>query len=72
MRKLLFWVFTIGYFLIFCGIIYLVFTNFITNFFDSFAAESLLTIFCWVIAFFISVALGDYTEKKIKNYYSKN
>ena len=72
MRKLLFWVFTIGYFMIFCGIIHLVFTNFITNFFDSFAAESLLTIFCWVIAFFISVALGDYTEKKIKNYYSKN
>lgn len=71
MKKLLAWFFTIVYFLIFCSIIRLVFTNFISNFFSSFAAESILTIFCWIIAFFISVGLGDYTEKRIRDYYSK-
>jgi len=71
MRKFIAWIFTIIYFLLFCGLIYLLFTNFISDLFSSFAAESLLTIFCWVIAFFISVALGDYTEKKIREYYLK-
>lgn len=71
MRKLLAWIFTIVYFLIFCGLIYLIFTGFLSNFFNSFAAESLFTIFCWIIAFFASVGLGDFTEKKIRDYYSK-
>lgn len=71
MKNFLVWIFTAVYFLIFCGIIYLVFTGFLSDFFNSFAAESLFTIFCWVIAFFISVGLGEYTEKKIKDYYFK-
>ncbi len=71
MRKFLAWFFTIVYFLVFCGLIYLIFTGFLSKFFNSFAAESLFTIFCWIIAFFVSVGLGDFTEKKIRDYYSK-
>ncbi|MBR3935919.1 MAG: hypothetical protein IKJ57_05170 [Oscillospiraceae bacterium] len=47
--------------------------NFVINNFVSigFAADSFLAIFCWVIAFFASVGLAEYTEKKIAEKYSK-
>lgn len=48
------------YFLIFCFFIDLIFRNTLSIFSD------LLAIVCWVIAFIISVALAEYTVKKIK------
>lgn len=68
LSKLLAWFFTAIYFFVFVLII-----NFIINSFIDigFAQESFLAIFCWIIAFFASVGLGDFTEKKIKEYYSK-
>lgn len=68
MKKVLAWIFTVVYFSIFHIFIYLIITNFFAG---TIAEESLLTIFCWVIAFLISVGLGDFTEKKISEFYSK-
>lgn len=48
------------YFLIFCFLIDLIFRNTLNIFSD------LLAIVCWVIAFIVSVALAEYTVKKIK------
>lgn len=48
------------YFLIFCFFIDLIFRNTLSIFSD------LLAFVCWVIAFIISVALAEYTVKKIK------
>lgn len=70
MKKLLAWLFTAIYFLIFHVFICLV-INHLPAELLTIQAESILTIFCWIIAFFISVALGDFTEKKIREYYSK-
>lgn len=50
------------YFLIFCFFIDLIFRNTLSIFSD------LLAIVCWVIAFIISVALAEYTVKKIKGW----
>ena len=68
MKKFLAWIFTEIYFLIFHFLIVFVITNFFSG---TIAEESLLTIFCWIIAFLVSVGLGDFTEKKIAEYYSK-
>lgn len=54
--------FTVVYFLIFCFFIDLIFRNTLNIFSD------LLAIICWVIAFIISVALAEYTVKKIKEW----
>ena len=62
------WVFTAVYFLAFFVIINFVINNFINI---GFAAQSFLAIFCWVVAFFASVGLAEYTEKKIAEKYSK-
>lgn len=50
------------YFLIFCFFIDLIFRNTLSIFSD------LLAVVCWVIAFIISVALAEYTVKKIKGW----
>ena len=54
--------FTVIYFLAFHIVISLVFNNF----FGTGAETSLLTILCWIIAFFASVGLAEHTSKKIK------
>ena len=51
---------TIVYFLIFCFFIDLIFRNTLSIYSD------LLAIACWVIAFIISVALAEFTVKKMK------
>ncbi|MBR6656946.1 MAG: hypothetical protein IKL18_02095 [Oscillospiraceae bacterium] len=33
--------------------------------------STLIVIVCWVVTFFISVGLGEFTEKKIREKYSK-
>ena len=58
-EKILTVFFTAVYFLIFCYFIDLVFRNTLSGFTD------LLAVVCWVIALIISVALADYTVKKI-------
>ncbi len=65
---MLVWFFTAVYFLAFFVIINFVINNFVSI---GFAADSFLAIFCWVIAFFASVGLAEYTEKKIAEKYSK-
>lgn len=65
---MLVWVFTAIYFLIFHFIINFVINNFINM---GFAGQSFLAIFCWIIAFFASVGLAEFTEKKIAEKYSK-
>ena len=52
--------FTIVYFLVFLFFIDLVFRNTLSGFTD------IMAVICWVIAFIVSVALADYTVKKIK------
>lgn len=64
---MLVWFFAIVYFLIF----HIIISFIVNNFFGIAAGASLLTIFFWIIAFFVSVGLGEYTEKKIKEHYSK-
>ena len=66
---MLVWIFTAVYFLIFCGLIYFIVPN--LAFIGSVAAESIFSIVCWVIAFFISVGFGEYTDKKLKEHYTK-
>ena len=61
------WFFTAVYFLIFFFIIGAIGNEF----FGTGAGSSFLAIFCWIIAFFVSVGLGEFTEKKIKEHYSK-
>ena len=60
------WIFTAVYYLGFHLFICFIFNNFLDNLFEGIAAESFLAIFCMVICFFISVGLGQFTEKKIK------
>lgn len=61
MKDKIFMVFlTIVYFLIFCFFIDLIFRNTLSIYSD------LLAIACWVIAFIISVALAEFTVKKMK------
>ena len=64
---MLVWIFAIVYFFIF----HIIISFIANNFFGIGAGASLLTIFFWIIAFFVSVGLGEYTEKKIKELYSK-
>lgn len=61
-EKVLTFFFIVLYFLIFCFFIDLIFRNTLSIFSD------LLAIVCWVIAFIISVALAEYTVKKIKGW----
>ena len=65
---MLVWFFTAVYFLAFFVVINFVINNFINI---GFAAQSFLAIFCWVVAFFASDGLAEYTEKKIAEKYSK-
>lgn len=63
---MLVWFFTAVYFLIF-----FFFISWIGNtFFGIGAGASILTIVLWIISFFISVGLGEFTVKKIKENYS--
>lgn len=63
---MLVWFFTAVYFLIFFFII-----SWIGNiFFGTGAEASILAIVLWIISFFISVGLGEFTVKKIKENYS--
>ena len=59
-KRILMVIFTVVYFLIFCGLIDLIFRHTLS------ISSNILAIVCWVIAFIISVALADYTAKKIK------
>lgn len=61
-EKVLMFFLIVLYFLIFCFFIDLIFRNTLSIFSD------LLAIVCWVIAFIISVALAEYTVKKIKGW----
>lgn len=61
-EKVLTFFFIVLYFLIFCFFIDLIFRNTLSIFSD------LLAIVCWVIAFIISVALAEYTVKKINSW----
>lgn len=61
-EKVLTFFFIVLYFLIFCFFIDLIFRNTLSIFSD------LLAVVCWVIAFIISVALAEYTVKKIKGW----
>lgn len=61
-EKALTFFFIVLYFLIFCFFIDLIFRNTLSIFSD------LLAVVCWVIAFIISVALAEYTVKKIKGW----
>ena len=66
MKIFLFIVFTTVYFYLFCQIIDLIFRNCGINFlFD------ILAVACWIIAFVISVGLGDFTVKKAEEYFHK-
>ena len=51
---------SVVYFLIFCFFIDLIFRNTLSIY------SNLLAIACWVIAFILSVALADFTVKKMK------
>ena len=66
MKNFLFIVFTTVYFYLFFQIIDLVFRNCGISFlFD------ILAVVCWIIAFVISVGLGDFTVKKAEEYLHK-
>ena len=66
MKNLLFVLFTAVYFRLFCQIIDLVFRNCGINFiFD------ILAFVCWIIALVVSVGLGDFTVKKVEEYFRK-
>lgn len=57
--------FTIVYFLVFLYLIDLIFRNTLSIITD------ILAIVCWVISFFVSVGLAEYTVKKIKKHYGE-
>ena len=66
MEQVLVWFFTAVYFLIF-----FFFISWIGNtFLGTGAGASILAIVLWIISFFISVGLGEFTVKKIKENYS--
>ena len=66
MKNVLFLLFTAVYFWLFCQIIDLVFRNYGISFiFD------ILAVVCWIIALVVSVGLGDFTVKKMEEYFRK-
>jgi len=66
MKNALFLLFTAVYFWLFCQIIDLVFRNCGINFvFD------ILAVVCWIIALVVSVGLGDFTVRKVEEYFRK-
>ena len=66
MKNFLFFIFTAIYFYLFCQIIDLIFRNCGISF-----ILDILAVVCWIIAFVISVGLGDFTAKKAEEYFQK-
>ena len=66
MKTFLFFIFTAIYFYLFCQIIDLIFRNCGISF-----ILDILAVVCWIIAFVISVGLGDFTAKKVEEYFQK-
>lgn len=57
--------FTVVYFLVSLFLINLIFRNTLSVLAD------IMAVICWIIAFFASVGLAEYTVKKIRNKYQK-
>lgn len=57
--------FTAVYFLVSLFLINLIFRNTLSVLTD------IMAVICWIIAFFASVGLAEYTVKKIRNSYQK-
>lgn len=57
--------FTVVYFLVSLFLINLIFRNTLSVLTD------IMAVICWIIAFFASVGLAEYTVKKIRNSYQK-
>ena len=57
--------FTVVYFLVSLFLINLIFRNTLSVLTD------IMAVICWIIAFFASVGLAEYTVKKIRNKYQK-
>ena len=57
--------FTAVYFLVSLFLIHLIFRNTLSVLTD------IMAVICWIIAFFASVGLAEYTVKKIRNKYQK-
>ncbi len=66
MKNFLFFIFTAIYFYLFCQIIDLIFRNCGISF-----ILDILAVVCWIIAFVTSVGLGDFTVKKVEEYFQK-
>ena len=64
MKNFLFFIFTAIYFYLFCQIIDLIFRNCGISF-----ILDILAVVCWIIAFVTSVGLGDFTAKKVEEYF---
>ena len=66
MKNVLFLLFTAVHFWLFCQIIDLAFRNCGISFlFDILAGV------CWIIALVVSIGLGDFTVKKVEDYFRK-
>lgn len=57
--------FTVVYFLVSLFLINLIFRNTLSVLTD------IMAVICWIIAFFASVGLAEYTVKKIRNSYQQ-
>jgi len=66
MKNFLFLIFTAVYFYLFCQVIDLAFRSSGISF-----ILDILVVVCWIIALVASVGLGDYTVKKIEEYFHK-